>query len=166
MMMKSSHSGISLAILFFLILILVAQPQRFSGTRSRKEEPLSHSLDDARKAKRKICVSLRDRRQFNLFIVLREATRHRINTRLYVSGQMQRLEVFSQPCRYVPRSHISALLAPCLVNTSVWSLRWVKWCNCSLMLFPNVCSDTSTRRKTTRSSAGEGPCDPVNLTLK
>lgn len=138
--MKSFHSGVSFSILFFPSLILVAWPQRFCGMKRRKEERLSHSLCDARKAKRDICVALRDNRHFSslhLVIVLLVAIHYTCLVCL-----MQRLGVFSQPCRYVPCSHIEAVLAPCLVNTSVWSRRWVKWCNCSLMIFPNVCFDT------------------------
>lgn len=75
-MMKSFHSGISLPIIFFPVLISAAQLQRFSWTRRRKEEHSSRSRCDARKAKRNICVPLRDRRQFFclcLLIVLRDA---------------------------------------------------------------------------------------------
>lgn len=75
-MMKSFDSGVSLSILFFLSLILVARPSRLCGVKRRKEERLPRSLCDAGKAKRNICVALRDSRQvssLDLVIVLLEA---------------------------------------------------------------------------------------------
>lgn len=51
------------------------------------------------------------------------------------------LTTFPQPSRYVPCSHTGApYFASCLVKTLVWSLRWVKECNCSSMGFPDATS--------------------------
>lgn len=147
-MVKGFHSGISLSILFFPALILVARPQGFSWTRRRKEEHWSRSLGDAWNAKRNICVSLRDRWQ-SFFLHLSfhcsawsytSCDKHTPVCLVSNAGAGSFLTAF-QVCATLP--HISS---PCLVNASVWSLRWVKWCNCSLMFFPNGCSDTSTGR--------------------
>lgn len=100
--MKSFHSGVSLSILFFLSLIVVARPQRFCGMKRRKEERRSRSLCDARKVKRNICVVLRDSRQFSshhLVIVLLEAIRYTCLVSDTVAGSFP---TASQVCAMFP----------------------------------------------------------------